>query len=304
VREGMNAGDVASIELERVESRYDLSLGARLEQLGVRRAGFEAGHLTVAMLHRWQDAADQVEWKPTEDAIERLRIIKDDDELEILRRGGLALSGVAQALRSFLAAGQSERETARAIDRALERAGFDRPAFETIVASGPNSAHPHARPTNRRLQAGDLVVLDFGGVLDGYCVDLTRMAAIGQIGSAVSALYAAVSDAQQAALRAVRAGVLGSDVDRAARQVLEARGLGAAFAHGTGHGLGLEVHEAPRLARTDAGVTDRLEAGMVCTVEPGAYVDGLGGARLEDDVLVTVGGSEALTTAPRDLVIV
>jgi Xaa-Pro aminopeptidase len=304
VRDQIEQGAFAPVEIERVELRYDLTLGARLGRLGVRRAGFEAGHLTVATLRQWREAAGEVEWEATDEVVERLRVIKDEAELAVLRRGGRALSDVARALKSLVAAGQSEREAARAIDRALERAGFERPAFDTIVASGPNSAYPHARPTDRRLQSGDLVVLDFGGVLDGYCVDLTRMAAIGQIGSAASSLFVAVSDAQDAALRAVRAGVLGSDVDHAARTVLESRGLGSAFAHGTGHGLGLEVHEAPRVARAETGVTDRLEAGMVCTIEPGAYVAGLGGVRLEDDVLVTAGGSEALTTAPRDLLIV
>jgi Xaa-Pro aminopeptidase len=190
------------------------------------------------------------------------------------------------------------------IDLALERAGFERPAFETIVAAGPNSAYPHARPTGRRLAPGDLVVLDFGGVLDGYCVDLTRMAGIGSVGTAASQLYLAVRDAQSAALQAVCAGVRASEVDAAARRVLEAAGLGDAFVHGTGHGLGLEVHEAPRLARSSSGVIDELEPGMVCTIEPGAYVEGVGGVRLEDDVVVTIGGSELLTEAPRDLLVV
>ena len=148
------------------------------------------------------------------------------------------------------------------------------------------------------------MVLDFGGVLDGYCVDLTRMAAVGRVGSGAEQLYQAVRAAQDAALQAVRPGARGSEVDRAARQELESRGLGAAFLHGTGHGLGLDVHEAPRLARSETGATDVLEAGMVCTVEPGAYVVGLGGVRLEDDVLVTTGGSELLTEAPRDLLVV
>ena len=148
------------------------------------------------------------------------------------------------------------------------------------------------------------MVLDFGGRLDGYCGDLTRMAGIGQVGAEARALFDAVRDAQAAALAAVRAGVLSSGVDAAARQVLETRGLGEAFLHATGHGLGLEVHEAPRLAREDPDRATRLEAGMVCTIEPGAYVDGLGGVRLEDDVLVTTEGCEVLTDAPRDLLVV
>jgi Xaa-Pro aminopeptidase len=173
------------------------------------------------------------------------------------------------------------------------------------VASGPESAHPHARPSERRLAPGALVVLDFGGVLDGYCVDLTRMAAVGAIAPEAARLFEAVRDAQAAALGAVRPGAAGATVDRAARQVLAERGLSEAFLHATGHGLGLEVHEAPRLGQAGGSESPEVLAeGMVCTIEPGAYVAGLGGVRLEDDVLVTSGGFEALTTAPRDLLVV
>ncbi len=304
VRDWMRAGTVASLDVERVEARYDLTLAARLARMGARQVGLEADHVTVASLRRWQELAGQTTWRPMDQVVERMRLIKDDWELAALRRGGRALADVASRLGSWVREGLTERELARDIDQAIERVGFERLAFDTIVASGPNSAYPHARPTDRRLARGDLVVLDFGGVLDGYCVDLTRMAGIGQIGSAAERLYSSVRDAQVAALEAVRAGVLGSDVDAAARQVLESNGLGAAFVHGTGHGLGLEVHEAPRLARTTALAGDTLEAGMVCTIEPGAYVEGLGGVRLEDDVVVTNDGSELLTDAPRDLLMV
>jgi Xaa-Pro aminopeptidase len=304
VRRWMEEDTVAALEVERVEARYDLTLGAHLVRTAARRVGLEADHVTVATLRRWQELTSETTWRPLDQTVERMRLIKDDSELATLRRGGRALSDVAIRLRSWVRKGRTERELARDIDQAMERAGFERPAFETIVASGPNSAYPHARPTDRRLSAGDLVVLDFGGVLDGYCVDLTRMAGIGQIGSASERLYGSVRDAHAAALGAVRAGVPGSDVDAAARQVLESNGLGAAFVHGTGHGLGLEVHEAPRLARATAVLGEMLEAGMVCTVEPGAYVEGVGGVRLEDDVVVTNGGSELLTDAPRDLLMV
>ena len=199
---------------------------------------------------------------------------------------------MASRLGTIVARGQTEQAVASGIDAALVDAGFQRPAFSTIVASGPNSALPHARPTSRRLEPGDLVVLDFGGVLDGYCVDLTRMAAVGSPTASAMALYEGVREANASAVRAVRPGVPASDIDRAARAVLEAR---------TGHGLGLEVHEAPRLARPDSEPQERLEAGMVFTIEPGAYVEGIGGVRLEDDVLVTPGGCEVLTTVPHDL---
>jgi Xaa-Pro aminopeptidase len=201
--------------------------------------------------------------------------------------------------------GRTERQVAADIDAAMMRAGFSRPAFQTIVASGPNSALPHAHPGDRQIRNGDLVVLDFGGVLDGYCGDLTRMAAVGQVQANAQALVNAVRQAQDAALRTVRPGLLASDVDHAAREVLSNLGFGEAFLHATGHGLGLDLHEAPRIGRaTEPDRAVRLEAGMVCTIEPGAYVEGLGGARLEDDVVVTADGCEVLTDAPRDLVIV
>jgi Xaa-Pro aminopeptidase len=304
VREAIRAGGIAPVDVERVETRYDETLAALLARLRPRRVAFEADHVTVAKLEQWRTATPDVEWSPTSQAVEKMRLIKDADELDALRRGGRALDGVARALGTWVRMGRTEREVARDIDLAIERAGFERPAFETIVASGLNSAYPHARPTDRRLAAGDLVVLDFGGVLDGYCVDLTRMAGIGQIGAAAQEIYAAVRDAQAAALQAVQPGRRASDVDLAAREVLESRGFGSAFVHGTGHGLGLEVHEAPRVAKASSGALDVLETGMVCTIEPGAYVEGVGGVRLEDDVVVTRVGSELLTNAPRDLVTV
>ena len=198
--------------------------------------------------------------------------------------------------------GRTEQEVAAAIDAALRGAGFERPAFETIVASGPNSALPHARPTARTLRDGDGVVLDFGGVYDGYCVDLTRTVQLGRRSDDLARIFTAVQRAQAAALAAVHPGVNASDIDAAAREVLREAGLGDAFGHGTGHGLGLEVHEEPRIARVTPGQPDTpIVAGMVFTIEPGAYVAGVGGVRIEDDVLVVANGCDLLTDVPIDL---
>jgi Xaa-Pro aminopeptidase len=181
----------------------------------------------------------------------------------------------------------------------MRDAGFSRPAFETIVASGPNSAFPHARPTGRRLAEGEPCVLDFGGVYDGYCVDLTRTVQLGPGATGMQPLFDAVSEAHDTAIAAVRPGIRPSEIDRAARDVLVRHGLGQAFGHGTGHGLGLEIHEEPRIGQIVAGRPDEpVEPGMVFTIEPGAYVPGLGGVRIEDDVLVTPGGCELLTDVP------
>jgi Xaa-Pro aminopeptidase len=196
----------------------------------------------------------------------------------------------------------AEREVAGIIEAALRAAGYERPAFDTIVASGPNSALPHHRAGDRALETGDLVVLDFGGVLGGYCSDLTRTVSVGQPSPEAIRLHAAVRDAQAAAIEAVRPGMTTTDVDGAARQVLVAHGLGEAFGHGTGHGLGLDVHEDPRVSRPQSDAPpERLEPGMVFTIEPGAYVPGFGGVRIEDDVLVTETGCQVLTSVPRDL---
>jgi Xaa-Pro aminopeptidase len=292
------------MEVERVDRRYDLTLGEVVTRMRLRRVAFESANVTVSALAAWQRASAGVEWIPREGIVERVRVIKDAIEIGILRRGGLALAGVVRDLREIIGRGRRESEIAERVDAALARAGFSAPAFPTIVASGPNSAHPHAHPSDRRLAAGDLVVLDFGGVLDGYCVDLTRMAAVGPLAPRANALFAGVREAHAAAIAAIRPGIDTSAIDAAARSVLDARGLGDAFLHATGHGLGLDVHEAPRIGRWDPDTTVRVEAGMVFTIEPGAYVEGVGGVRLEDDVLVTAEGSEVLTDMPRDLLVV
>jgi Xaa-Pro aminopeptidase len=303
-REAIDAGRVAPVTLARVEGRYDQALGQTVNWLAPKRIGFEAAHVTVATLRAWQRLITAPEWVPTDNVVERLREVKDPYEVAVLRRGGALISAVAAQLADVVRPGRSEVEVADLIDRDLRRVGFSRPAFDTIVASGPNSAHPHAHPGGRTLSRGDLVVLDFGGILDGYCVDLTRMAAVGPISGKAQALFDAVSAAHGAALESVRPAVETWQVDRAARAVLEARGLGDAFLHSTGHGLGLEVHEAPRVGRVDPEAPATLEAGMVFTIEPGAYLEHVGGVRVEDDVLVTETGAELLTTASRELIAV
>lgn len=274
---------------------------------GIARLALESRVLTLYDARALQAALTGALWagQPIEtplDVVESLRRVKDAAELAILREAGIRLSEAARGVLADGVAciGRTEAEVAADIDARLRSVGFSRPAFDTIVASGPRSALPHARPTVRRLDAGDVVVLDFGGVYGGYCVDLTRTICLGHPSPEVDRQYHAVLAAQQAGCTAVRPGATPADVDRAARDVLEAAGLGEAFGHGTGHGLGLEVHEAPRLARPrpeDAGQPP-LEAGVVCTIEPGAYVTGRAGIRIEDDVVVTTDGHELITDVP------
>jgi len=300
------AGDAPSgLSLEIVDRTYDQTLAEVVRRLGVRTIGVESAHLTIKRFDWFQKTLEgAASFVPTERQVERLRVVKDDAEIVTMREGARRLSAVALEVWSAVSAGRTEREVAADIDAALVRSGFDRPAFETIVASGPNSALPHARPTARRLETGDPVLLDFGGVYDGYSVDLTRVGVLGPASGALRRLHEAVAASQAAAIEAARPGIAASAVDAAAREALAARGFGRdVFGHGTGHGLGLEVHEEPRIAPrgSDERADPPLEAGMIFTVEPGAYIPGLGGVRIEDDVLVTPDGVEILTSAPREL---
>jgi Xaa-Pro aminopeptidase len=297
------------LELVIVEGSYDATLARLLASRAGTRVGFEAAHLSVSR-HAWLLAtlartSASPELVGTEGIVERARVRKDEYELATLREAGRRLSRVAREILKDVRAGRTERDVAQAIDQRLHTGGFDRPAFDTIVASGPNGALPHARPGERTLAEGDLVVLDFGGVYDSYCVDLTRTVAVGRAGDRARSVYAAVLEAHDRAIAVVEPGRSRFDIDAAARETLSGHHLGDAFGHGTGHGLGVEVHEDPRIAqrRPDVDTRDeQVETGMVFTIEPGAYLPGWGGVRIEDDVLVTSNGVELLTDAPTELV--
>jgi Xaa-Pro aminopeptidase len=262
--------------------------------------GVEGAVMTLERFARLQ-ALIPARFVTTERVVERGRMIKDDGEVGVMREAARMLSSAAVDALAAVRPGRPETEVAFDVERALRRAGFSKPAFETIVASGPNSALPHARPGSRVLSPGDGVVLDFGGVYDGYCVDLTRTVQLGPASGSFSRIFAAVREAQAAALAMIRPGIAAGAVDAAAREVLAERGLAEAFVHGTGHGLGLEVHEEPRITRQGAARDEILRPGMIFTVEPGAYLPGVGGVRIEDDVLVTAAGCEVLTEVPIDL---
>ncbi len=263
----------------------------------------ESDHLTLRRARRLESRLPKgARLVPAEPFLEPLRAIKDAVELQIYREAVVMLAEVVRRVPGLLEKGRPERDIAADIDHAMKRGGFDRSAFETIVASGPNSALPHARPTSRRLEAGDPVVLDFGGVYKGYSVDLTRTAFVGHPTKEFLRVFDAVSEARAAAVAAVRDGVHASAIDAAARQVLTDRGLGEAFGHATGHGLGIDVHEYPRIGPHQPDGDDPIiRAGMIFTIEPGAYVADLGGVRIEDDVHVLSGGVDVLTDIPRGL---
>jgi len=312
------APNCPGLRLVRVDPTFDATLARIVTESGARAVGFEAAHMTVKRFD-WLRSALRTSGgpggpalQPVDRVVEAIRVVKDEVEQETFRRAGALLDAVAGDVLRTVRAGLRECDLAAEIDYKLRLGGFEKPSFDTIVASGPHAAMPHARPDDRVLAAGDLVVLDFGGVYDGYCVDLTRTVSVGEPSQEARRLYDAVAEAQWAGVAAVRPGAPVTDVDEAARGVLERHGLGAAFCHATGHGLGLEIHEEPRVGprRADipgvppAGTDLVLEPGVVITVEPGAYVPGLGGVRIEDDVLVTRDGVEWLTRVPRELRVV
>jgi Xaa-Pro aminopeptidase len=262
--------------------------------------GVEGAVMTLDRFTRLQSLIP-ARFVSTERVVEAGRLIKDDGEIEVMRQAARMLSAAALEALAAVRPGRPETEVALEVELALRRAGFSKPAFETIVASGPHSALPHARPGARILTAGDGVVLDFGGVYDGYCVDLTRTVQLGPASGSFRRIFDAVREAHAAAIAVVRPGIAASTVDTAAREALAARGLADAFVHGTGHGLGLEVHEEPRVTWPGTARDEILRPGMIFTVEPGAYLPGVGGVRIEDDVLVTASGCEVLTSVPIDL---
>jgi Xaa-Pro aminopeptidase len=290
-----------------VPASYDEALIDMLSAQGMpAKLGIEAAHLTVAR-KEWLERTSTsrglaLSWVSTERVVEQIRLVKDANEVASLRDAAARLTFVAEQAFKAIRPGVMEREVAAAIEMGLRSAGYERPAFDTIVASGPNAALPHYRAGLRILKPGDLVVLDFGGVLDGYCSDLTRTVSVGAPTEDALRLHAAVREAQRAAIEVVKPGVPATSVDAAARSVLESRGLGDAFGHGTGHGLGLDIHEEPRVGPPRShSASVQLEPGMVFTIEPGAYLPGMGGVRIEDDVLVTPDGCEVLTAVPREL---
>jgi Xaa-Pro aminopeptidase len=269
---------------------------------GLRHLGLEAESVSWAQQRRYAaEVFGGAELVPTEGLVEELRRVKDAGEVAHMAEAARIADEALAAVRPLLAEGRSEREIALALDTEMRRRGADGSSFETIVASGPNGAKPHARPTDRRVAPGELVVIDFGALVDGYCSDMTRTLCVGEPAGAMERrMVEVVAASQRAGVAAVAAGVPGRDVDEACRRVISDAGWGDAFLHGTGHGVGLEIHEAPRVASTSADV---LAAGHVVTVEPGVYLAEHGGVRIEDTVVVTDDGCQVLTNAPKELLV-
>jgi Xaa-Pro dipeptidase len=294
-------------DLERVLDRQSaLALAARAGERAAdyRRTGFESQHVTVDGLDTLAEAAgDKVELVRAPGTIEKLRAVKDDAEIDALRRACAAADRALADLieQGGLRPGRTEREVARDLENRMLDHGAAAPSFESIVATGANSAVPHHRPTDAVLRQGDLLKLDFGALVDGYHSDMTRTLVLGEPADWQRDLYDLVAASQAAGRAALRVGASVQDVDAAARSVIEDAGRGKEFLHGLGHGVGLQIHEAPTLSKIGDGT---LSAGMAVTVEPGVYLSGRGGVRIEDTLVVRDGDPELLTLTTKQLVVV
>ncbi|MCX5819320.1 MAG: Xaa-Pro peptidase family protein [Deltaproteobacteria bacterium] len=268
---------------------------------GARSIGFESSVLTVAEYLRLKESLPEASFLPLPLGFEFLRAVKDEAEIDRIREAARIAGEALAGLREMIRPGVREKEIALELEYRMRRGGADQVSFETIVAAGANSALPHATPGCRAIADGDCVMIDYGAVCGGYHSDETCTFVVGRVSERQREVYRLVLEAHDRAIRAIRAGVSCGEIDRIARSHLDEAGLGSSFSHGTGHGVGLDVHEAPRLA---AGREETLRAGMVVTVEPGTYLPGVWGIRIEDTVLVTEKGCEILTQTSKDLTVI
>lgn len=295
----IQAGQESTCQLHVAKGPLVADLVASISKLRLRRVGYEPAMMSC---EAYQSLESKMPAKSSLVAvkgwIEELRTVKSPDEIARIRRSVETNSLAFEQGVARVKPGMKEQDLAAELEYRMRRLGAEKPSFETIVAGGERSALPHAQPTAARFENGQLIVVDMGALQEGYCSDMTRMLFLGTPGAKVKRTYKAVLEAQLAGIDAVRAGARTASVDLATRKVLRGYGLDKAFVHSTGHGLGLEIHEPPRLGKNDKG---RLKAGMAITIEPGVYIEGFGGIRIEDTVLVTEKGCEILTPTSKDL---
>lgn len=290
-------GDIANVRIE--GASLWIGLWNILQRQAHEIIGFESSHLLHRDFQRLLTEGARYQWRPQSGLIEKLRESKDRDEVALIEHAGGIATRALSATITRIRAGVSELQIAGFLEKALRDEGCEEFPFPTIVASGPRAALPHARPTAREVEAGDLLLLDFGAQYRGYCSDITRTVVVGRATDEQRHIYSIVRAANETASEKIRAGMTGQDADALARSYIEDQGFGKAFGHSLGHGLGLEVHEAPRLAKT-AGAA--LSEGAVVTIEPGIYRPGWGGIRIEDDVHLAPEGPRILTDYTRELI--
>ena len=292
--------EVPDLQRSAYSADFPKAFAQACRDAGVSRVGFEIAGVTYKL---WQQLTSDggVELVPVGDEIERLRWIKDREEIELLNGAQAVTDEAFERIQAKLVEGVTERDVAIELEWAMRQAGGEGLSFDSIVAFGESAAEPHHHPSDRELRQGDIVKFDFGALYGGYHADMTRTIAFGEPDPKLRQIHELVAAAQRAGIAAVRAGVTGRDADAASRKIVEDAGYAEAFSHSLGHGVGLEIHEGPTLR---SGSDDVVPAGAVVTVEPGVYVPGLGGVRIEDMVEVTEDGCRVIGTSTRELVVV
>lgn len=292
------AEEAPDFELVKVEDKAPLALKRCLKEFGVKTLGFESTHLPFAQYQEWKKATRGTKWIPTKEMAETLRLIKDEHELAKIRKAVAMADMACEYIRDFIEPGMSEKQVAWELESYMRTHGAEAVAFSLIVAAGPNGAKPHAVPQDRQIKEGEPIVMDMGARFDGYHSDLTRTICLGEPDGKLQEIYDIVLHAQLAAEERARPGMTGQEVDAFARDFIAEAGYKEQFGHGLGHGVGLAVHEGPRVS---AASTATLRPGMVCTIEPGIYLTGWGGVRIEDIVLFKEDGVEVLSKARKEL---
>ena len=291
-------GDTARVVIE-PQSLWTGLWQQMTPQTGIQVVGFESAHLLHRDFQRLMEAGARWQWRPTLDLVEALRERKDAGEVQLIERAADVAIRALQRTLADVRVGMTELQVAGILERALREEGSEGFPFPSIVACGARSALPHARASSARIREGDILLLDFGAEVEGYCADITRTVVVGRATDEQREVYEVVRRANEQASHDIRVGMTGRDADAIARGYIEQRGFGDLFGHGLGHGVGLEVHEAPRLARTADGA---LAEGAVVTIEPGVYRPGWGGVRIEDDVVLDASGPRILTKFTRELI--
>ncbi|MCM3412485.1 M24 family metallopeptidase [Metabacillus sp. YM-086] len=272
----------------------------QVEKLGIKRLGFEQDSLTYQLFSSYKEALKSSEFIPVSGAVEKLRLIKSPAEIKILKEAAEIADAAYKHILTYIKPGLKEIDVANELEFFMRKNGAVSSSFDIIVASGYRSALPHGVASEKEIEKGDFVTLDFGAYYKGYCSDITRTFAVGEPSDELKKIYSIVLEAQLRGMNGIKPGLTGKQADALTRDYIKEQGYGEYFGHSTGHGLGMEVHEGPALSFKSDTV---LEQGMVVTVEPGIYVAGLGGVRIEDDTVITEKGNESLTHSPKDLII-
>ncbi|AXI09438.1 Xaa-Pro dipeptidase [Oceanobacillus zhaokaii] len=270
----------------------------QLKEMNLKRVGFEKDHVTYSQFETYQKEFD-VELIPVSGILEEIRLIKDSDELAILKKAAKIADDAFVHIQSFIKPGVKEIEISNELEFFMRKQGATASSFDTIVASGLRSALPHGVASNKEIQSGELVTLDYGALYEGYCSDITRTVAVGEISDQLKTIYDTVLEANMRGIKGIKPGITGKEADALTRDYITEKGFGQYFGHSTGHGIGLEVHEGPALS-SRSSVT--LKPGMIVTVEPGIYIAGVGGCRIEDDLVITENGNERLTFSSKELI--